>query len=156
MSETKKESSEMYRFHEGTRGREFYLILRDGVDLLEGITTFVKDKKIRIAKVHAALEGSFQPTKIEYWTPDTRDPSNWHNMSVASFESISQICSLSGIIHPRIVDGKERTVVKLHGTIGGGWDAPIAGGHFREGTKVKGVLGIFITEILGMDKVIKP
>ena len=159
MSNEKKKDmadSDMYYFFEGKRGREFYLRLKDGVDLLEGIKQFVKDKKIRIAKIHAAFLGSFQPVKYEFWTPDTRDPKNWHNLSVANFGNINQILGINGVVHTRIIEGKEQTVVMIHGITGGGWDTPTVGGHFREGTIVKGGCGVFITELLGMEGLINP
>ena len=42
----------------------------------------------------------------------------------------------------------------MHYVIGGGWDVPTGGGHLVEGTMVKGVLAVFITEITGIEVIL--
>jgi len=59
---------------------------------------------------------------------------------------------MSGIIHPRPKKGGgEELFAAIHFVIGGAWDVPTLGGHLLEGTIVKGVCEVFITEILGID-----
>ncbi len=62
------------------------------------------------------------------------------------------VLSMSGIIHPRPVKGGgDEPVPAIHFVVGGAWDAPTVGGHLVEGSIVKGVLEIFITEITGVE-----
>ena len=133
------------------RGREFIIRLTTGADVYKAIQQFAIDQEIRFAKIHAAFMGGFQPTKFYMWTPDTMDPNNWHNESVATIKNQSMILSMSGIIHPRIKKGKEESFPAIHFVTGGAWDVPTIGGHLEEGTIVKGVLEIFITEVLGIN-----
>ncbi len=95
--------------------------------------------------------GGLQPARFLMWSPDTSDPSNWHNESKATISNQSMILSMSGVIHPRIMRGEEEPFPAIHFVTGGAWDVPTIGGHLEEGTIVKGVCEVFITEILGID-----
>jgi predicted DNA-binding protein with PD1-like motif len=67
-------------------------------------------------------------------------------------QNLSMILSMSGIVHPRPVrDGGEEPFPAIHFVMGGAWDVPTVGGHLLEGSIVKGVVQVFITEILGID-----
>ena len=140
-----------YHCVEATRGREFILRLTTGADVYLAIQQFAKDKGIRFAKIHCAFMGGLQPAKMLMWSPDSHDPANWHNESVASFDNLSMILAMGGIIHPRIMKGKEEPFPAIHFVVGGAWNVPTVGGHLAEGTRVKGVCEVFITEILGID-----
>lgn len=115
------------------------------------IQQFAKDHGIRFAKVHCAFMGGLQPAKFLMWTPDTMDPENWHNESVVTIDNLSMILSMSGVIHPRIMKRKEEPFPAIHFVTGGAWDVPTIGGHLEQGTLVKGVCEVFVTEILGID-----
>jgi predicted DNA-binding protein with PD1-like motif len=140
-----------YHAVEARRGREFILRLTTGADVYLAIQQFAKDHGIRFAKVHAAFMGGLHPTKFLMWAPDTSDPSNWHNESTVTIQNQSMILSLSGIIHPRMTKGKEESFPAIHFVTGGAWDVPTMGGHLEQGTIVKGVLEVFVTEIEGID-----
>jgi predicted DNA-binding protein with PD1-like motif len=140
-----------YHVVEAKRGREFILRLTTGADVYKAMQQFAKDHKIRFAKIHAVFMGGLMPAKFLMWAPDTTDPTNWHNESTAIMQNQSMILSMSGVIHPRIVKGKEEPFPAIHFVLGGAWNVHTIGGHLEEGTIVKGVLEIFITEILGID-----
>ena len=140
-----------YHVVEARRGREFILRLTTGADVYLAIQQFAVDHGIRFAKIHAAFMGGLQPARFLMWAPDTGDPDNWHNEAVATIQNQSMILSMSGVIHPRIMKGEEEPFPAIHFVTGGAWDVPTIGGHLEEGTIVKGVLEIFITEILGID-----
>ena len=139
---------------EATRGREFIIRLTNGADVFKALQQFAKDKNIRFAKVHAAFMGGMQPTKFLVWTPDTKNPENWHNETEITIDNISMLLGLGGQISPRPVkggNGEEEPFPALHFVTGGSWNCPTIGGHMNEGTIVKGVLECYITEILGID-----
>lgn len=141
-----------YHIVEAKRGREFILRLTTGADVFLALQKFAKDEKIRFAKIHAAFMGGFQPARFLVWSPDTRDPNNWHNESPVTIQNLSMLLSLGGIIHPRPVKGGgEEPFPAIHFVIGGAWNVPTIGGHMLDGTIVKGVVEVFITEILGID-----
>jgi len=148
-----RDASEPTEYHvvEARRGREFILRLTTGADVYLAIQQFAKDHGIRFAKIHAAFMGGLQPARFLMWAPDTSDPGNWHNESAATIQNQSMILSMSGVIHPRIMKGQEEPFPAIHFVTGGAWDVPTIGGHLEEGTVVKGVLEVFITEILGID-----
>jgi predicted DNA-binding protein with PD1-like motif len=148
-----KDASKPNEYHsvEAKRGREFILRLTTGADVYLAIRQFAIDHGIRFAKIHAAFMGGLQPAKFLMWAPDTHDPDNWHNEAEATIANQSMILSMSGVIHPRIMKGEQEPFPAIHFVIGGAWDVPSIGGHLNEGTIVKGVLEIFITEILGID-----
>ncbi len=148
-----RDASEPTEYHvvEARRGREFILRLTTGADVYLAVQQFAKDHDIRFAKIHAAFMGGLQPAKFLMWSPDTSDPSNWHNESKATISNQSMILSMSGVIHPRIMRGEEEPFPAIHFVTGGAWDVPTIGGHLEEGTIVKGVCEVFITEILGID-----
>lgn len=149
------ESLDDYNVVQCQRGREFILRLTTGADAWLAIQKFAKDHDIQFAKVHAAFMGGFQPAKYLMWTPDTRDPDNWHNETAATVDNLSMVLSLSGIIHLRPnKDGELEPFPAMHYVLGGGWDVPTGGGHLVEGTIVKGVLAVFITEITGIDVIL--
>lgn len=141
-----------YHNVEVQRGREFILRLTTGSDVFLALQQFAKDHDIHFAKIHAAFMGGLQPAKFLVWAPDTRDPDNWHNEEPRTLHNLSMILAMSGIIHPRPVQGGgEEPFPAIHFVTGGAWDAPTVGGHLVEGSIVKGVLEIFITEITGID-----
>ena len=140
-----------YHCVEVKRGREFILRLTTGADLWLGIQKFAIDNGIRFAKVHAMFMGGLQPCRYLMWAPDTQDPDNWHNESAAEVQNLSMILSMSGMIHLRIKDGVEEPFPAIHFVIGGAWDVPTVGGHLIDGSIVKGVCEVFITEVDGID-----
>ena len=143
-----------YHSVECRRGREFIVRMTTGADVYKAIQRFAKDKGIRFGKIHAAFMGGFSPAKMYMWCPDPHDPSNWHNESAASFENLSMLVSMSGMIHTRLVGGEPEPFPAIHYVIGGAWDVPTVGGHLAEGTTVKGVVEVFITEILGIEELL--
>jgi predicted DNA-binding protein with PD1-like motif len=151
-----REASKPEEYHsvEVTRGREFIIRLTTGADVYKAIQQFAKDKKIRFGKIHAAFMGGFQPAKMYFWTPDNKDPNNWHSETAATFNNLSMLVSMSGMIHTRIMKGKPEPFPAIHYCIGGAWDVPTVGGHLTEGTIVKGVVEVFITEILGIEELL--
>ena len=141
-----------YHNVEVKRGREFILRLTTGSDVFLALQQFARDRDIRFAKIHAAFMGGLQPARFLVWAPDTRDPDNWHNEEPRTLHNLSMILAMSGIIHPRPVQGGgEEPFPPIHFVTGGARDAPTVGGHLDEGSIVKGVLEIFITEINGID-----
>ena len=142
-----------YHSVECQRGREFIIRLTTGADVYKAIQQFAKDKGIKFGKIHAAFMGGFSPAKMFMWCPDPHDPANWHNESCASFENLSMLVSMSGMIHTRLVNGKPEPFPAIHYVVGGAWDVPTVGGHLAEGSIVKGVVECFITEILGIETI---
>ena len=141
-----------YHLVEAQRGREFILRMTTGADVCLALQQFAKDHGIRFAKIHAAFMGGLQPTRFLVWAPDTARPDNWHNESPMTVQNLSMVLAMSGIIHPRPVQGGgEEPFAAVHFVIGGAWDVPTVGGHLLEGSIVKGVVEVFITEILGID-----
>jgi len=141
-----------YHAVEVQRGREFIIRMTTGADVFQAIQQFAKDRDIRFAKIHAAFMGGLQPARFLVWAPDTRDPDNWHNEEPMTIQNLSMVLSMSGIIHPRPVKGGgEEPFPAIHFVTGGAWDAPTVGGHLLDGSIVKGVVEVFITEILGID-----
>lgn len=141
-----------YHVVQPTRSREFILRLTTGADVFLALQAFAQDHDIRFAKIHAAFMGGLQPAKFLVWAPDTKDPSNWHNEEPMTVHNLSMVLAMSGIIHPRpVTGGGEQPFPAIHFVTGGSWNAPTVGGHLLEGSIVKGVLEIFITEITGID-----
>ena len=151
-----REASKPTEYHcvEARRGREFIIRMTTGTDIYKALQQFAKDKKINFGKIHAAFMGGFSPAKMYMWTPDNRDLTKWHNETAASFENLSMLISMSGMIHTRIADGKPEPFPAIHYCIGGAWDIPTVGGHLTEGTIVKGVVEVFVTEILGIEELL--
>lgn len=145
-----------YHDVEARRGREFLLRLTTGADIIKALTQFGIDRNIRFAKVHAAFMGGLQPAIFRVWTPDPQDPANWHTEMPATIHNLSMILSMSGMISIRS-DGKiEKSYAVAHIVIGGAWDVPTIGGHLMEGSIVKGVVEVFITELLDLDVIVSP
>ncbi len=143
-----------YHSVECRRGREFIVRMTTGADVYKAIQRFAEDEGIRFGKVHAAFMGGFSPAKMYMWCPDPHDPGNWHNESCASFENLSMLVGMSGMIHTRLVDGEPEPFPAIHYVIGGAWDVPTVGGHLAEGTTVKGVVEVFVTEVLGIEELL--
>jgi len=149
------ESLDDYNVVECQRGREFILRLTTGADAYLAIQKFATDHDIKFAKVHAAFMGGFQPVKFFVWTPDSNDPDNWHNETVMTVDNLTMVLGLSGIIHLRPgKDGELEPFPAMHFVVGGGWNVPTVGGHLAEGSIVKGVLAVFITEITGIELIL--
>jgi predicted DNA-binding protein with PD1-like motif len=140
-----------YHSVEARRGREFVLRMTTGADVWLATQRFAVDNGIRFAKLHAVFMGGFQPARFLVWSPDTRDPTNWHSESEAVVQNLSMVLALGGIIHPRLRHGKHEPFPAIHFVIGGAWDVPTVGGHLVEGTIVKGVCQFFVTELLDLD-----
>jgi predicted DNA-binding protein with PD1-like motif len=145
---------EEYHSVEARRGREFIVRMTTGADVYRALQKFAKDKGIRFGKIHAAFMGGFSPARMFMWCPDPRDPCDWHNESAATFSNLSMLISMSGMIHMRLVDGKPEPFPAIHYCVGGAWDIPTVGGHLAEGTRVKGVVEVFVTEILGIEELL--
>ena len=117
-----------------------------------GVQQVAKDHDIRFAKIHAAFMGGLQPARFLVWTPDTKNLGNWHNETAMTIQNLSMVLSMSGIIHPRPVKGGgEEPFPAIHFVTGGAWDVPTIGGHLLDGSIVKGVVEVFVTEIVGID-----
>ena len=142
---------EEYHQVEVERGREFILRLTTGADIVKALEKFAIDNEIRFAKIHAAFMGGLEPARFLVWAPDTEDPENWHNEEPMEIQNLSMLLSMSGIIHPRPTDEGEKPCPAIHFVIGGGWNVPTDGGHLLEGSIVKGVVELFVTEIEGID-----
>jgi predicted DNA-binding protein with PD1-like motif len=140
-----------YHCVETRRGREFVLRMTTGADVWLATQQFARDNGIRFAKLHAAFMGGFQPARFLVWSPDTRDPANWHHESEAVVQNLSMVLALGGVIHPRPRNGVDEPFPAIHFVIGGAWDVPTIGGHLVEGTIVKGVCQFFVTELLDLD-----
>jgi predicted DNA-binding protein with PD1-like motif len=149
-----KNASHPAQYHavEPQRGREFIIRMTTGADVFLALQQFAVDQGIRFAKIHAAFMGGLQPARFLVWTPDTANPDNWHNESAMTIQNLSMVLSMSGIIHPRPVKGGgEEPFPAIHFVTGGAWDVPTIGGHLLDGSIVKGVVEVFITEITGID-----
>jgi predicted DNA-binding protein with PD1-like motif len=111
-----RDASDPKQYHavEAKRGREFILRLTTGADVYLAIQQFAKDQDIRFGKIHCSFMGGFQPAKVLFWTPDLHEPENWHNETAATFNNLSMIVSMSGIIHPRIMKGVEEPFPAIH------------------------------------------
>ena len=141
---------EGYLAVEGRTGREFILRIASGTDIYKAIKQFAKDKKIKVAKIHAAFMGGLQPAKFHMYAPDTVDPDNWANESETSEEKFSMVVSMSGIIQ---YDGISEPTVKIHFVNAGKWDVQPFGGHLSPGSIVKGLFNVFVTELSGLELV---
>ena len=64
------------------------------------------------------------------------------------------LISIGGMIGQKTgADGKEEPFCAIHFVAGGGWNVPQAfGGHLVEGTKVKGCMQCFVTELLDIER----
>lgn len=141
---------------ECSRGREFLIRMNTGADPVLAIEQFAKDHGIRYGKVHATFMGAFNPCKYLKWTPDTANPDNWHNETIATNENLTMLCSIGGIISQRPTEaGGEETFLAAHFVSGGCWDAGMISGHLEVGTKVVGCMQCFITELTDLE-VLKP
>ena len=141
-----------YHCCEARRGREFILRLTTGADPVLAIREFAVENNIRFGKVHASFMGAFQPTHYDKWVPNPQDPEDWHMEITAVNANLSMRCSLSGMISQRPKkDGTEETFVAMHFVSGGAWDTATFGGHLEEGTRVKGVMCAFVTELLDIE-----
>lgn len=147
-------SIDQYHKVEAKRGREFILRITTGADCYKAIQKFAIDNDIQFGKVHAAFMGGFEPCRVMIWVPDTADPENWHMERTVQVDNLSMLLSMSGMIHTRIENGKETPFPAIHCVIGGGWNVPTVGGHLVEGSIVKGVVDVFITEILGIEAIL--
>ena len=144
-----------YHICEMRRGREFMIRLMTGADPTLAIERFAKEHNIRFGKVHATFMGGFQPCKYYVWIPDYADPENWHREGVAVNTNLTMLTAIGGMIGERPVrggaEGETEPFVAMHFVAGGGWDAPTITGHLVEGTRVKGCMQCFITELLDID-----
>ena len=144
-----------YQVVETKRGREFIIRLTTGADVFLAIQQFAKDNNIRFAKIHTMFMGGLQPAKFLVWTPDSKNPDNWHNETEMTVDNLTMVLAMSGMIHPRPVKGgqvgEEEPFPAIHFVIGGGWNAPTVGGHLNIGTIVTGVVECFITEVDGIE-----
>ncbi len=145
-------------FHccEARRGREFIVRMMTGADPVKAITEFAKKNNIRFGKVHATFMGGFQPCRYYVWIPDHTDPTNWHLEGEAQCDNLTMLAAIGGMIGQRTnKDGEEETFVAMHFVAGGAWDTGTISGHLIEGTKVKGCMQVFVTEMLDIE-VLKP
>ena len=133
------------------RGREFILRLTTGADIILALQQFAIDHKIRFAKIHACFMGGLQPCKYMVWAPDSKDPDNWHHEEEATIHNLSMLLSMSGQISIRPRGETEEPFAAIHFVTGGAWDVPTVGGHLCEGSIVKGVCEVYVTEIVGID-----
>ncbi len=147
-----------YHFCEMRRGREFLIRLMTGADPSLAIARFAKEHNIRFGKVHATFMGGFQPCKYYVWIPDYKDPENWHLEGTAVNTNLTMLTAIGGMISQRPIKneageetGETEPYVAMHFVAGGGWDAPTITGHMVEGTKVKGCMQCFITELLDVE-----
>ncbi len=137
---------------EMTRGREFIVRMMTGADPCLALADFAKRNNIRFARVHTSFMGGFQPLKYDIWTIDTVDPTNWYCEREVVCENLTMVASLSGMIGVR-PDGKggEESFVAMHFAAGGAWDTGTHTGHMNPGTRVKGALQVFVTELLDIE-----
>lgn len=141
-----------YKAVECNRGREWILRITTGLDVYDGIQQFAKDNNIRFARIHTAFMGGFEPARMMVWTPDSKDPDNWHHETAMDIQNLSMLLSMSGFIHLRKTeDGGEEPFPAIHYVVGAAWNTPTAGGHLIPGTIAKGNLEVFVTEILGIE-----
>lgn len=146
------EHPKQYHTVDMTRGREFIVRMMSGADPLLALAQFAEDHNIRFGKVHACFMGGFQPCKYDKWTIDTVNPENWYCEREAVCENLTMISSVGGMIGVR-PDGKggEMSFVAMHFVAGGAWDTGTIAGHLNPGTKVKGCMQVFVTELLDID-----
>ena len=131
-------------------GRKFIIRLNTGADVNLALAKFAKDYDIMFARIHCSFQGGFQPARVMFWTPNTADPEKWDEETTATFHNLSMGMQMSGVIRPRIYKGKAEPSAAIHYTIGGSWEVPTVGGHLADGTIVKGVCSVFVTELLGI------
>lgn len=154
MQDWQKPSEELTQYHcvEATRGREFIVRMTTGADPVKALKKFAEDNNIRFGKIHAAFMGGFQPCCYDLWAPDTRNMENKNNEITATHTQLTMLSAMGGMIGIR-PDGKggEESFVAAHIVAGGGWDSSTIAGHLEEGTRVFGVMQVFVTEILDID-----
>ena len=95
-------SEDAYHYVECTRGREFIIRLTSGADVYKAIQKFAIAKEITFGKIHAAFMGGFSPAKMYFWVPDTENPENWHMEKIATYDNLSMLISMSGMIPTRL------------------------------------------------------
>ena len=141
-----------YHMVEMTRGREFIVRMMTGADPVLALAQFAKENNIRFGKVHCSFMGGLQPLNYDKWTIDTVDPTNWYCERACVCENLTMIGSVSGMIGIR-PDGKggEESFVAMHFVSGGAWDTGTHCGHMNPGTKVKGSMQVFVTELLDIE-----
>ena len=139
-----------YHKVEVREGRKFIVRLNTGADVNLALEKFARDHEIMFARVHCSFQGGFQPARVLFWTPDSKDPEKWDGETAAVVHNLCMGLQMSGVIRPRIYKGEDEPSAAIHFTIGGGWDVPTVGGHLDDGTIVKGVCSMFITELLGI------
>ncbi len=137
-------------------GRAFILRMTTGADAWLAIQQFAVENEIRFAKLHAAFMGGFQPLRFLVWAPDSTKPENWHHEAPMEIQNLSMILSLGGIIHVREKNGHEEPFPAIHFVAGGAWNVPTIGGHLIEGSIVKGVFQLFVTELEGIEVLYGP
>lgn len=158
LPEWQQDATSVDQFHccETRRGREFIIRLMTGADPVLAIQNFARQKNIRFGKVHATFMGGFQPCRYYVWVPDVNDPENWHLEGEATNANLTMLAAIGGMIGPRPTkDGGEEPFVAMHFVAGGAWDTGTISGHLLEGTRVKGCMQCFVTELLDID-VLKP
>jgi len=127
-----------------------------GSDPVLAIQKFAKEQNIRFGKVHATFMGGFQPCHYYVWVPDIAHPDNWHLEGEAINTNLTMLCAIGGMIGQRPTDdGGEEPFVAMHFVAGGAWDTGTIAGHLLEGTRVKGCMQVFVTELLDIE-VLKP
>ncbi|HNY93682.1 MAG TPA: hypothetical protein PKJ88_03170, partial [Flexilinea sp.] len=90
------------------------------------------------------------------WVPDIAHPDNWHLEGEAINTNLTMLCAIGGMIGQRPTDdGGEEPFVAMHFVAGGAWDTGTIAGHLLEGTRVKGCMQVFVTELLDIE-VLKP
>lgn len=154
LPEWQRDAAELDEFHycEAGRGREFILKLNTGTDPVLAVENFARKLNIKYGKIHAAFMGGFYPARYFMWARDTANPENWHHEEAAVNTNLSLLTSLSGLIAQRINDkGEQETFAAMHFVAGGAWDVPCIMGHLLEGTRVKGSMEFFITELLDIE-----
>lgn len=139
-----------YHKVEVREGRKFIIRLNTGADVNLALAKFAEDHDIMYARIHCSFQAGYQPARVMFWTPNTVNPEKWDGETTATFNQLSMGMQMSGVIRPRIYKGKAKPSAAIHFTIGGGWDMPTVGGHLADGTIVKGVVSVFITELLGI------
>lgn len=141
-----------YHSCEAARGREFIIRLTTGADPLLAIRQFAIDNDIKFGKIHSTFMGAFQPTRYDKWVPNVHDPDDWHQEIAATNHNLAMLCAIGGMISQRPKkDGTDETFVAMHFAAGGAWDTAMFGGHLEEGTRVKGVMCVFVTELLDIE-----
>ena len=143
---------DQYHCCEARRGREFIVRMMTGADPVLAIERFAREQGIRFGKVHATFMGGFQPCRYYVWIPDPQNPENWHLEGEAENKNLTMLCSIGGMIGQRPNEkGGEDTFVAMHFVAGGAWDTATLAGHLLEGTRVKGCMQVFVTELLDID-----